>query len=49
LFKRLIFGLLALLALMSLSAKYIDRKGQIWAEKHSGGGATFHFTLPLAA
>jgi signal transduction histidine kinase len=22
--------------------------GQIWAENHTGGGAVFHVTLPLA-
>jgi signal transduction histidine kinase len=27
----------------------IAHKGQIWAENQSGGGAAFHFTLPLAA
>jgi signal transduction histidine kinase len=27
----------------------LAHKGQIWAENQSGGGAAFHFTLPLAA
>lgn len=27
----------------------LAHKGNIWAENQSGGGATFHFTLPLAA
>lgn len=27
----------------------LAHKGQIWAENQSGGGAVFHFTLPLAA
>lgn len=27
----------------------LAHKGQIWAENQTGGGATFHFTLPLAA
>jgi signal transduction histidine kinase len=27
----------------------LAHKGRIWAENQSGGGAAFHFTLPLAA
>jgi signal transduction histidine kinase len=27
----------------------LAHKGQIWAENQTGGGAAFHFTLPLAA
>ena len=27
----------------------LAHKGEIWAENQSGGGAAFHFTLPLAA
>lgn len=27
----------------------LAHKGQIWAENQNGGGAAFHFTLPLAA
>jgi signal transduction histidine kinase len=27
----------------------LAHEGQIWAENQSGGGAAFHFTLPLVA